>query len=168
MARQLPKSLKGFTVYADGVGYLGRVSGGKLPVVKIKTEGYRDGGMDGEDDLDFGQEKMEWGFTLSELDPHALKLVGRRDVPIVLRGSQEGENGESEAVIGTMRGLVSEADLGEWKAGEPKTEAKLNGTANYYRLTIGGDEIYDIDIVAGVRRIGGTDQLAGRRANLGV
>lgn len=168
MARQLPKSLKGFTAYVDGVGYLGRLSGGKLPVIKIKTESYRDGGMDSEDDLDFGTEKMEAGLTFSELDRNMLTMVGRRDVPIVLRGSQEGEDGESEAIIGTMRGLVTEADPGEWKAGEPKTEAKLNMTPNYYRLMIGGDEVYEIDVQAGVRRVGGTDQLADRRANLGV
>lgn len=168
MARQLPKSLKGFTAYVDGVGYLGRLAGGKLPVVKIKTESYRDGGMDTEDDLDFGTEKLEWGLTFAELDANMLKMVGRRDVPIVLRGSQEGEAGESEAVIGTIRGLVSEADPGEWKAGEPKTEAKLNGTASYYRLMIGDEEVYEIDTLGGIRRIGGVDQLADRRANMGV
>lgn len=168
MARQLPKSLKGFTAYVDGVGYLGRLAGGSLPKVTIKTEEHRDGGMDAPTDLDFGIEKMESSLTFSELDRNMLKMVGRRDVPIVLRGSQEGENGESEAVIGTMRGLITEADPGEWKAGEAKTEAKLAMTPDYYRLTIGGEEIYEIDTVAGVRRVGGIDQLADRRANLGV
>lgn len=168
MARQTPKSLKGFTAYVDGVGYLGRLSGGKLPVIKVKTEAHRDGGMDGEIDLDFGLEKMEASLTFKELDRNMLKMVGRRDVPIVLRGSSEDEGGTDESVIGTMRGLVTEADAGEWKEGEPKVEAKLNLTPDYYRLTIAGEEIYEIDVIGGVRRIGGVDQLAARRANLGV
>lgn len=167
MERRLPKSLKGFTAYVDGYGFLGRLAGGALPKVKIKTEEYRDGGMDGAADLDFGQEKMEAGLTFSEYDRGVLKAVGRRDVPITLRGSAEDESGVSEAIVANLRGLVIEADPGEWKAGEPKVEAKLNVTPDFYRLTIGGDEIYDIDVLGCVRRIGGVDQLARRRANLG-
>lgn len=168
MERRLPKSLKGFTVFVDGYGTLGILAGGNLPKIKIKTEGHRDGGMDGEVDLDFGLDKMESGLSFSEYNRNLLKTVGRRDVPITLRGSAEGEDGTSEAVIGNLRGLIHEADPGEWKAGEPKIEAKLNLTPDYYRLTIGGEEIYEIDILGGVRRIGGVDQLAQRRANLGA
>lgn len=168
MERKLPDSLKGFTAFVDGFGLLGRLAGGTVPKVKIKTESHRDGGMDGEVDLDFGMDKMEAGLSFSDYDPNLLKAVGRRDVPIVLRGSLEGVDGTSKAVVATMRGLIHEVDPGEWKAGEPKIEAKLNLTPDYYRLTIGGEEIYDIDILGGVRRIGGVDQLAQRRANLGA
>lgn len=168
MERRLPKSLKGFTAYVDGYGFLGRLAGGALPKVKIKTDEHRDGGMDGATDLDFGLEKMEASLTFSEYDPNILKAVGRRDAPITLRGSAEDENGGGEAIVANLRGLVVEADPGEWKAGEPKVEAKLNMTPDFYRLTIGGEEIYEIDVLGCVRRIGGVDQLAQRRANLGA
>src|SRR5690349_11341884 len=124
MARQLPKSLKGFTVFVDGRGYAGRLNSGKLPVVKIKTEGFRDGGMDGEVDLDMGQEKMGSEFVFAELDRNILGLVGTRNIPITLRGSIEDESGVKLPVIGELRGLVTEADPNEWKSGE-KGEAKL-------------------------------------------
>lgn len=167
MTRALPKSLKGFTVFVDGYGFLGRTVGGSLPKVKIKTEGYRDGGMDGETDLDFGQEKMEASMSFSEYDRGILAAAGKRNLPITLRGSLEDEGDASEAIVANLRGLVTEVDPGEWKAGEPKIELKLNMTPDYYRLTIGGAEIYDIDVIGGVRRIDGVDQIAGRRANLG-
>lgn len=167
MERRLPKSLKGFTVYVDGFGFLGRLAGGALPKIKIKTEEYKDGGMDGATDLDFGLEKMEATLTFAEYDRTIMKAVGRRDIPITLRGSAEDENENSEAIVANLRGLVVEGDPGEWKAGEPKVEAKLTMTPDFYRLTIAGDEIYNIDTLASVRRIGGVDQLAQRRANLG-
>lgn len=62
---------------------------------------------------------------------------------------------------------MTSVDPGEW--GDPKKgEVKLALTPNYYRLRIGGTEIYEIDLLNGIRRIGGVDQLAQRRANLGV
>lgn len=162
-----PGTIKGFTAFIDGYGQAGVTTGGKLPVVKVKTEGHRDGGMDGEEDLDLGIEKLEWEITLSELSAIGLKLVGRTNAPITLRGSMEDEDGNKRPVVAQMRGLVIGADPGEW--GEvKKTEFKLSGTANYYRLTIGGEEIYEIDVRGLVRRIGGVDQLAQRRANLGL
>jgi hypothetical protein len=167
MTRQLPRSIKGYTSFIDGWGMAGVTTGGKLPVVKIKTEAYRDGGMDGEEDLDFGTEKLEAELTYSELSPTVLTAVGGHDKPITLRGSMEGETGQTLAVVAQMRGLVTEGDPGEW--GDPKKgEVKLKLTPHYYRLTIGGVEIYEIDVRAGVRRIGGVDQLAQRRANLGL
>lgn len=167
MTRRLPKSLKGFAAYVDGYGFLGRLGGGKLPIVKIKTEAYRDGGMDSETDLDFGTEKLESSITFTEYDRAILAAVGKRNLAITLRGSLEDESGNDEAIVANLRGLVTEVDPGEWKMGEPKIEAKLNLTPDYYRLTIGGAEVYEIDVIGGVRRIDGVDQIAARRANLG-
>lgn len=167
MERKLPKSLKGFTAYVDGFGFLGRLAGGTLPKVKIKTEDWRDGGMDGTSPIDAGQEKMEASLTFGEYHPAVLKAVGKRNVPIILRGSAEDEGGVVETIIATLRGLVIEADPGDWKLGEIKIEAKLNIEPDFYRLQIGAEEIYNIDTVACVRRIGGVDQLAARRVALG-
>lgn len=169
MARTLPRNIKGYTSFIDGWGMAGITTGGKLPVIKAKVEGYRDGGMDGEDELEFGIEKLESELTFSELNETVMLAVLGRDKPITLRGSMEGEGPNAVAipVIAQMRGLVTSVDPGEW--GDPKKgEVKLALTPNYYRLRIGGREIYEIDLLNGVRRIGGVDQLAGRRAALGL
>lgn len=169
MTQRLPRSLKGYTVWVDGYGYAGRLSGAKLPVVKAKTEAYRDGGMDGETDLEFGVEKLEYGLTFSELDANLLALALRRGAGITIRGSIEGEgpNAAKTPLVAELRGLNTEADPGEW--GDPKkSEVKINGTADYYRLRINGREVYEIDILNLIRRIDGVDQLAERRRNLGL
>ncbi|MCG2663351.1 phage major tail tube protein [Brevundimonas sp.] len=166
--RALPRSIKGYTAFIDGFGMIGLTTGGKLPPIKAKTEAYRDGGMDGEDELEFGIEKLEAELTFSEMNERVLGAVLSRNTPITLRGSMEGEGGSAVVpVIGQMRGLVTSADPGEW--GDPKKgEVKLALTPNYYRLRIGSAEIYEIDLLNGIRRINGTDQLAARRAALGV
>ena len=167
MARALPSSIKAYTAFVDGHGMAGRTTGGKLPVIKAKIEEYRDGGMDGSEDLEFGIEKMEAELTFSELDRTVLTAVLSRNLPITLRGSMEGENGTKVAVVANFRGLVTEVDPGEW--GDPKkSEVKLKLTPGYYRLTIGGRETYETDLPGGVRRIDGVDQLALRRAALGL
>lgn len=166
--RRLPETLKSYTAFVDGRGKLGRLGGGQLPTVSINTEEYRDGGMDGTDDLDLGINKLEWSLTFNELDRDALKAVGTRGLPITLRGSMEGEgpNAPKVPVVATLSGLTTGAEPGAW--GDPgKTELTMNGTASYYRLTIGGEEIYEIDIINNVRRVGGVDQLAQRMRNLG-
>lgn len=164
---QLPDSLKGWTAFVDGFGQAGVSAGGKLPVIKFKTDEHKDGGMDAPEDIALGLEKLEWELTLNKLSPIAMKMIGRPDVPITLRGSMEDEAGNKRPVVAQLRTPVHEVDNGEWGEAK-KVELKLKGTATYYRLTIGGDEIYEIDVRGLVRRIGGVDQLAQRRANLGL
>jgi len=166
--RALPRSIKGYTAFIDGFGMIGLTTGGKLPPIKAKTEAYRDGGMDGEDELEFGIEKLEAELTFAEMNERVLGTVLSRNTPITLRGSMEGEGVDTTIpVIGQFRGLVTSADPGEW--GDPKKgEVKLALTPNYYRLRIGSAEIYEIDLLNGIRRINGIDQLAARRAALGV
>lgn len=166
--RALPRSIKGYTSFIDGFGMMGITTGGKLPPVKAKTEAYRDGGMDGEDELEFGIEKLEAELTFSELNERVLGAVLSRNTPITLRGSMEGEGGGlAVPVIAQFRGLVTSVDPGEW--GDPKKgEVKLALTPNYYRLRIGLAEIYEIDLLNGIRRIRGFDQLAARRIALGA
>lgn len=163
----MPKTLKGWTVFIDGYGQAGIAMGGKLPPIKAKTEEHQDGGMDTPEDIILGIEKLEWEVTLAELSEIAATQIGRPDVPVTLRGSMEDEAGNTKAVVAQLRGPALSADPGEWGEAK-KTEFKLGGTANYYRLTIGGREIYEIDTRAGVRRIGGIDQLAQRRRNMGL
>jgi P2 family phage contractile tail tube protein len=41
-------------------------------------------------------------------------------------------------------------------------------SVNYYKLTVGGREVYEIDVENMVRRINGVDQLAGIRSDIGL
>jgi P2 family phage contractile tail tube protein len=163
----LPKSLKSFTAFVDGRGYLGRLNAAKLPALKLKTEEHRDGGMDAAVDLEMGMEKLEFELTFAEVDRDLVGQFGKGNVPVTIRGSQEGPDGTVEAIEVQTRGLIREVDKGDWKAGD-KAEMKLAGTPVYYRLRIAGVDVVEIDVENGIRRINGEDQLAARRAALGV
>lgn len=162
---QLPNVLKAFSLFVDGRGYAGKGDAAMLPKITIKTEEHRGGGMDGPVEYDMGMEKMEASATVAELEPNLLAAIGTTQ-SMTLRGSLEGPNG-TIAAIAVVRGLWKEADPGEWKPGE-KGALKVMCSPSYYKLTVGGRVVYDIDMAAGVRIIDGRDQLAARRAALGT
>ena len=166
----LPATLKGFSAFIDGRGYLGKLSGGALPKLAIKTEEWRDGGMDAAIELDMGMGPMEMPLTFGEYSPDILALfglLGGRTTIMMLRGSAEDEAGRVSAIECACRGLFKEMDPGSWSAGG-KAELKVTGSLRFYRLTIDGRLLHEIDPENVVRIIDGVDQLAARRAALGV
>lgn len=166
----LPKTLKIFTAYVDGVGYAGRVDEIQLPKITVKTEEHRAGGMDGPVEIDMGTEKLEATLTFAEYDPALFKLLGLVEggaANLALRGAVQGTDGGVTPVVVTLRGAFKELDMGTWKAGAKGT-LKAQVAARYYRLEVDGAEVVEIDLETMVRRIGGVDQLANMRAALGM
>lgn len=166
---QQPKTLKGFTSFVDGFGFLGRVLSGDPPKIAIKVESFRDGGMDIPVDLDMGMEALKFGVSFAEYDPVIYSRIGiiGRNIPLVFRGSLEDEAGVSIPIVHTARGLVQELDPGTAEPGKPGS-LKLQLSPRFYQLTINGQEQIYIDPYNAVRRIGGVDQLQTRRQNLGL
>ncbi len=164
----VPNKIKAFTAFVDG-RRIAQIKELTLPKFKIKTEDYRPGGADMPVAVDMGMEAISADMTFEEYDRDALKLVGilpGGDTPVTFRGSIEGDAG-TEAVVITMRGMFSETDPGNWKAGDD-TSLKLTLALRYYRYEQGGEEIIEIDVENMVRKIGGVDQLAERRAALNI
>lgn len=162
---QLPKSLRNWTVYVDGVGYAGKVKEGTVPKIALKTFEYSGGGMIGTVDLQTGSvEKIEFDLTIGEVNPALIGLVGAEDTPITFRGAQGTDH---EAVIVETRSLLKEADPGSWKSGEEAT-LKLSATASYYKMTVGSATVLEIDVVNMVFKRNGVDVLAALRTALGM
>lgn len=167
---KMPEVLKNMSLFVDGRGYAGRAEEVVLPKLTIKTEEWRGGGMDAPVKLDMGMEALDMEFTLSEFDRDVLKLFGfarGAAVPLSARGALSGNAGEVTPVLVQARGRIVEIDPGTWKAGE-KAQTKVSINLSYYKLTIGGEEIVEIDVENMIRRIGGVDQLAGIREALGL
>ena len=165
----LPKTLKNFNVFVDGRGLAGVASEVNLPKLSLKTEEHRAGGMDAPTQIDMGMEKMECDFTLSEYNPEVLKLFGllvNSPTHLTLRGALVGGAGEVTPVVVNLWGNIKEVDPGSWKAGE-KTQCKFTVALTYYKLTIGDEEIHEIDTDSMIRVIGGVDQLAAVREAIG-
>ncbi|WP_174516918.1 phage major tail tube protein [Wolbachia endosymbiont of Cardiocondyla obscurior] len=166
----LPKILKNFNVFVDGRGYAGRIDEISLPKLAIKTEEYRAGGMDIPVSIDMGMEKLEAELTFSEYDSELFRLFGlinNNAVSLTLRGGLQGSNSEAESVVVNLRGLFKELDFGSWKPAE-KATLKCTVAANYYKLTIDGRELIEIDAENMIRKIDGVDQMTSMRTALGI
>jgi P2 family phage contractile tail tube protein len=166
----IPQTLFNQNLFIDGISFSGDVPELSLPKVKVKTEGYRAGGMDGEIDMDMGLEKLECSFSTNGVRKEALKFFGLADQTAFngsFRGSFKEQKGRFVGTIATIRGMLIEVDPGSWKPGD-KAEFKYAVSPSYYKLEIDGVVIYEIDPVNSVRVIDGVDQLQQMRNQLGL
>lgn len=162
----LPKTLKNFNVFIDGVGYAGIVEEGSPPPIVLKTEEIMNGGMAAPVDVSMASvEKMEFELTLKEFSAKVIGLIGQDNVGVSLRGAIGPDN---EAVIIETRALVRDNNQDGWKAGGDSAVLKVGLTANYYKQTINGDVLVEIDAVNMIFNAGGVDHMAGMKTALGV
>lgn len=168
---QTPRMLKNFTSVINGRGLAGKIDELTLPEISLKTEEYRAGGMDGPIEVDMGMEAMTLKLTISDPDAAILGLVGNANsnsARVTLSGSfVRDSDSERVSVVAEVSGRFKKGTPSSWKPGD-KANFEYEAGLNYYRLTIGGVEVYEIDIENMVRRIGGVDQLAGIRADIGL
>ncbi|MGK2740531.1 phage major tail tube protein [Tepidicaulis sp. LMO-SS28] len=164
----LPKTLRDFSGFIDGVGYAGRIKEGTPPTIALQVEEYLAGGMAAPVDIDMGaMEKMECSMTFSETSRALLSHIGKPDVPLTLRGAQRGPNVTAESVIYQMRGLLREITPGTWQRGSVP-DKQLTFTAHYLKVSVADQPVIEIDAENMVRWIAGTDQLADVRRALGL
>lgn len=164
----LPRILKNINLFADGRNYMGKVTAVTLPKLTSKTEEYRGGGMGGPIEYTMGFEKLTASFTLSDMDKHVMKFAGlqaHHAFGCQMRGVIEDEQGNIGSIVGTLRGKITELDLGEMKPGE-KAEMKISMAVNYYELKVDDETVHSIDVVNNVYTIGGVDQMIAHRAIL--
>ncbi|WNO10443.1 phage major tail tube protein [Teredinibacter sp. KSP-S5-2] len=161
--------LRNMTLTVDGRGYAGNIEELVLPKLSLQTEEFRNGGMDAPVDIELGMEKLECEFTLTRFNRHSLTLFGvfSGETQLTARGAVVSDNGQTQAAVINMRGLVRELDMGTWKPGEKSTN-KFMVSLRYYKLVLDEFPIYEIDIPNFLRKVNGVDQLAKMRAALGL
>lgn len=165
----IPKVLKGFNLFVDGQGYAGLVEELTLPKLSLKRDDLYNGGMDAPIDLEMGMDKLECDFTLSEYNDAVIKQFGLRDgaqVPLTLKGGLDDETGVVPVVV-TLRGAWKDLDMGSWKSGDKPT-LKVSVSLRYYKLSVAGSDLVEVDVENMVRVIDGADQLADMRAAIGL
>ena len=166
----LPKILRNFSLYVDGIGYAGKVTEATPPTLTIKTEPHRAGGMDAPAEIDMGMEALNLGFTLAEYDVSVLRqfgLIDQNGVQATLRGAMMANGEDATPIVVNATGHFKEFDPGNFVAGD-NTEAQFDMGLRYYKMTIGGDVIHEIDVENMVRIINGVDQLASIRTAIGI
>lgn len=169
----LSKKLKHMNLFNDGNSYAGVAKTVTLPKLSRKLESFRAGGMDGPVKVDLGHSddglQLEW--TLGGWDLIALRQYGAvRADGVMLRfaGSvQDDSAGTVSAVEIVTRGRHEEIDFGEATPGED-TEHKITTALTYYKLTVDGDTIIEIDLLNMIFIVDGEDLLADHRKAIGI
>jgi P2 family phage contractile tail tube protein len=166
---QIPRILKNFTLFVDGRGLAGIIDTLTLPTLTTKMEEVRAGGMDAPIEHDMGMEKLEASFDLLEFNPDIIALYGlaSADKQLTARGAIRADGADAVAIVVNMTGNVKQFEPGDWKAGDT-TKPKFSVALRYYKLTIGGRQLIEVDKMNMIRKINGVDQLASTRKAMGV
>lgn len=166
----LPRILRNFSLYVDGIGYAGRVTEANLPSLAIQTEDFRGGGMDAPAQIDMGMDALELSFTLAEYNEAILNqfgLLNQNAVQVAIRGAMMANGENATPIVCNATGHFKEFDPGSFTAGEV-TEAEFTMGLRYYKLTVGGSVLHEVDVENMTRIINGVDQLASIRTAIGI
>lgn len=169
----LPRKLKHMNMFNDGQSYQGVAKTVTLPNLARKMEAFRAGGMDGPVKVDLGHsdDGIQLVFTLGGWDLISLRQYGaiRADgVPLRFAGSaQQDDTGATCAVEVAVRGRHEEINFGDATPGED-TEHEITVTCTYYKLTVDGEVIIEIDLLNFVFIVDGVDLLEQHRRNIGL
>lgn len=165
----IPRVLRNFNLFVNGIGYAGRVTEAELPEFSVKTEEHRGGGMDAPAEIDLGMEGMTAKLTFAEYVAEIFKLFGKMDgnaVRIQLRGALQRDGEVAKALIVELGGGFKKNGMGSWKAGDMASN-EVEMSLRYVKVTLDKDELIEIDVDNMIRKIGGVDELESIRAAIG-
>lgn len=167
----MPRKLKNFVLFVDGSNYAGEVSEVVPPKLTRKVEGFRTGTMQGDADAELGYEAMELtysakGFVHEQVKHFAADGIDGLQLRFV--GAMRREDSPSyEQVEITARGRMKELDFGAQTAGA-MNETKVSVSCTYFKMSVNGSTLVEIDIINMVENINGDDKLSAVRALLGL
>ncbi len=168
----LPRILKNFGFFIDGLTYAGRCEEITLPKLTHKMEDYQGGSMFGPVEIDMGIEKLEMEVSLKEYSPEVIKKIGITDVAgIAMRfvgaAVSDDSEGATDAIEIIVRGRYRELDLGSAKAAEASI-LKASLALTYFKYILNGETLVEIDIVNMIYISGGVDRLEAQRTALSM
>jgi P2 family phage contractile tail tube protein len=167
----MPKKLINFNVFNDGNSYQGVADAITLPKLTRKMEEWRGAGMGGPLKWSQGMEALTLEWTVGGLMRQVLEQWGvtKHDgVMVRFAGAYKAADSDTvTAVEVIVRGTHSEIDMGEAKAGED-TSMKIITEVSYYKLTIDGQDVIEIDVLGMIEKVSGKDALADIRRAIGL
>lgn len=169
----MPRKLKNLNLFNDGNSYLGLVKSLTLPSLGRKMEAYRGGGMNGpvKADLGMSDDGIQFEWKTGGLDLISLRQFGAVNASsVALRFSgpyQQDDTGEVSNVEVVVRGRHETIEMGDAQPGED-TEHSMTTTCSYYKLTVDGEEIIEIDLLNFVEKVNGVDMLEKHRTGMGM
>ena len=169
----MPRKLKNLNLFNDGNSYLGLVKSLTLPSLGRKMDAYRGGGMNGpvKADLGMSDDGIQFEWKTGGLDLISLRQFGAVNAnTVALRFSgpyQQDDTGEVSNVEVVVRGRHETIEMGDAQPGED-TEHSMTTTCSYYKLTVDGEEIIEIDLLNFIEKVGGVDMLEKQRNAIGI
>lgn len=167
----MPRKLKNMNLFNDGNSYIGQVAEVTLPKLTRKMEDWRGGGMNAPIKVDLGMEGLELEVQCGGLMRDAFLQFGvARHDGVMLRFAgayQRDDTGAVDAVEIVVRGRHEEIEPGKAKAGDD-TEFKFKTTASYYKLSVNGEVLVEIDIPNFIEIVGGVDRMLEQRMAIGA
>lgn len=167
------QKLTNMNVYIDGANFLGRAGELTLPNIKDVMAEHKGLGMFGKTQVPSGIDTMEATIKWVAPSKEAMRAFADPRVAPTLqfRGSLETHNGGGLAsevpVVIDLVGRRMERNLGSAKKNEAvEPETKL--TLTYFKLTVDGEEIEEIDVLENIYKVDGVDILATYRRNIGA
>ncbi|ENN91089.1 phage major tail tube protein [Bartonella schoenbuchensis] len=167
IAPRIPRALKHFNIYVDGIPYREKCDSVTLPSLNFVVESFRAGGMDAPISMEMGMEELTLSMTVADCSDQLLGLLGKEDIDISLRGAIKAQGAKAEGVVISMRGFCKSYEPGQWQPGA-KSTTTINYALHYFKYVQNDKEIVEIDIYNMVRRFNGVDQLAEYRELLGM
>ena len=159
-------------VYLDGGSMLGRAEEVSLPVLKAKMVEHKALGMVGTIEAFAGFEKLEGKIKWSALYADALRKTADpfRSVQLQVRGSVETYASpgriEERPVVALLTVVFKSIPGGSFKQHE-NVEMESEFIATYMKLTVGGEAVTEIDVLANIYKAAGQDVLAVYRGHIG-
>lgn len=167
----LPKKLKNFALFVDGKSYVGEVTEVTLPKLTRKTEDYQAGGMSGPIKSAMGMEGLELQWKAAGFIKSLLAQWGvRTTAGVLLRfaGALQSDDASGiDSLEVVVRGYHTEIDFGTAKTGDP-TEIQITSALSYYRLSLNGKDVIEIDLPNMIEVIDGVDLMADNRTAIGL
>jgi hypothetical protein len=167
MAKNLPAYvLRDCTLFVDAESQIGQTDEIVLPVLEVKSEEMRNGGMIKPRRIHMGYNTTDASFTFTSFDPALIALFGLeagKEIPIIAYGYFQDEDGAEHEGRAEMRGFFTKNDAGTWKAGDVASNS-TEFTAHAYRIFMDDEEILSVDDFDVKRN--GVSERPGRRAAL--
>ena len=160
----LPRVLKNFNVIVDGRPMAGIAEELVLPSLERKMDDYRAGGMIGPASLDLGLEGLKLEFTLAEFSRDIITAWGLSDAGGIntrFLGAARSDDGASgvDAIEVSVRGRWKKLDQGTVKNAD-LAKMKVEMPLTYYRYSLNGEVLIEIDLITGKEVVGGVDRSA--------
>lgn len=164
--------ISNLNVFINGANQCGKAEEVKLPDIVQKMVEHKGLGMIGTVELPAGLDKMSCTIKWSSMYPDVMKVEGDPygANSLQFRGSLEtwGAGGRSKevAVVAFVKGTFKKFPGGSFKAGDP-AERESEMAVSYFKLSIDGDDIVEVDAFANIYKVNGEDVQATFNQNLG-